>query len=178
MRIALFPLLCLAATAPAGAQSYAHFNPAAPENRQVLPTFSYSTVEPVLTGIGLQFQRMSADPAKPVLLVMFSPSTKALLVFGACERDGAECKSLTLQATWTRPAAATNGQLSAGIQQFNQRYSFSKALTTPDGRPALQRYLTADYGFERGNLAVNLLVFANQIDRFALEILRPMSQPR
>ena len=42
-----------------------------------------------------------------------------------------------------------------------------------DGRPALQRYLTADYGFIRGNLAVNLLVFAGQMDLFAAEVLRP-----
>jgi hypothetical protein len=43
-----------------------------------------------------------------------------------------------------------------------------------DGRPVLQRYLIADYGFLRGNLAVNLLVFANQAERLANEVLGPL----
>jgi hypothetical protein len=45
-----------------------------------------------------------------------------------------------------------------------------------DGRPALQRYLTADYGFIRGDLAVNLLVFAEQADTFARDVLRPLGR--
>ena len=62
---------------------------------------------------------------------------------------------------------------SAGaIAAFNQRYAFSRALVAADGRPSLQRYLTADYGFIRGNLAVNLIVFAGQIDRFVAEVLQ------
>jgi hypothetical protein len=45
-------------------------------------------------------------------------------------------------------------------------------LVAADGRPSLQRYLTADYGFIRGNLAVNLIVFSGQIDRFVAEVLQ------
>ena len=63
-------------------------------------------------------------------------------------------------------------RLAANIHQFSLRYAFSRAFVTRDGRPALQRYLTADYGFIRGNLAVNLLVFANHSERFASEVLR------
>ena len=57
-------------------------------------------------------------------------------------------------------------------QFVEQRYAFQRAYLTADGRPALQRYLTADYGFIRGDLAVNLLVFANQTARFQTEALR------
>ena len=71
------------------------------------------------------------------------------------------------------PLAITGQRLAAGIQGFNQRYAFARASLTPDGRAALQRYLTADYGFIRGDLAVNLLVFASQADRFAAEVLSP-----
>ena len=53
-----------------------------------------------------------------------------------------------------------------------------RALTDADGRPSLQRYLTADYGFIRGNLAVNLVVFSNQVDRFAREVLQPLEAKR
>ena len=42
---------------------------------------------------------------------------------------------------------------------------------------SLLRYLTADYGFIRGNLAVNLLVFASQADIFANQVLRPLERP-
>ena len=73
---------------------------------------------------------------------------------------------------WTAPADVPADRLAASIQRFNQRYAFSRAFMTADGRPALQRYLTADYGFIRGDLAVNLLVFATQSERFAAEVLR------
>lgn len=42
----------------------------------------------------------------------------------------------------------------------------------------MQRYLTADYGFIRGDLAVNLLVFASQVDKFAKEVLAPLENAR
>ena len=150
----------------------ARFNPAAPENRQVLPTFNYATVETVLTQIGARFERRgTAD--RPALTVTFANGRRAAILFGSCERVGAACKAISIQAVWNRPAALTPERLGAAVQGFNQRYAFARAFLTAEGRPALQRYLTADYGIIRGNVAVNLLVFANQIDRFAAEVLRP-----
>ena len=49
---------------------------------------------------------------------------------------------------------------------------------TADGAPGMQRYVTADYGIIRGNLAVNLLVFATQVDRFATQVLGPLESKR
>ena len=168
--VSLAFLLCASAT-PAAAQS-PPWNPAAPENRQVLPTFSYATVEPVLTAVGARFVRQgSAD--RPALQVTFSNGRRGAIIFTSCERQGAVCKAVSIQATWNRPPNITADQLGAAIQAFNRRYAFSRAFLTADGRPALQRYLTADFGFIRGDLAVNLLVFANQADRFAAEVLRP-----
>jgi hypothetical protein len=161
-----------AATASAQAPAPARFNPAAPENRQLLPTFNYATVEAVLTQIGARFERRGSAE-RPLLLATFPNNRRAAILFGSCERQGAACKSISIQAVWNRPAGATPERLGAAIQGFNQRYAFARAFLTADGRPALQRYLTADYGFVRGNLAVNLLVFANQTDRFAAEVLRP-----
>jgi hypothetical protein len=68
------------------------------------------------------------------------------------------------------PAART----AAAIEQFNRQHSFAKAFVAAGGRPTLQRYLTGDYGFLRGDLAVNLQVFAAQADRFASEVMRPL----
>ena len=73
--------------------------------------------------------------------------------------------------------AAAFACAAAAIQGFNRRYAFSRASLTADGRPVLQRYLTADYGFIRGNLAVNLLVFSGQVDRFVTEVLRAPAAP-
>ena len=159
------------AAAAATAQAPPPWNPAAPENRQVLPTFNYATVESVLTAIGARFERRgSAD--RPALQIVFPNNRRAAILFGNCDPQGAACKAISIQALWSRPEGAAAARLPAAIQAFNQRYAFSRAYLTADGRPALQRYLTADYGFIRGNLAVNLLVFANQADRFAAEVIR------
>ena len=171
---ALFALLIglnLAAAAGAVQPSPARWNPAAPENRQVLPTFNYQTVESVLAAIGATAERRgTAD--RPALAVTFANNRRAAILFGSCEGQGAACKAISIQAVWTRPASVPADRLAANIQQFNRRYAFSRAFLTADGRPALQRYLTADYGIIRGNLAVNLLVFASQSERFAAEVLR------
>jgi hypothetical protein len=163
----------LAGAAPA----VPRFNPAAPENRQVLPTFNYATVELVLNQIGARYERRGpAD--RPAIAVTFANGRNAAIVFGSCERQGAACKALSIQAVWARPAAITPERLAASIQGFNQRYAFSRASLTPDGRAVMQRYLTADYGFIRGNLAVNLLVFATQSERFQAEVLTPPAARR
>lgn len=156
---------------PAGAGAQQRFNAAAPENRQVMPTFNYATVETVLTQIGARFERRGTAE-RPLLNVTFPNGRRGAIVFGSCERQGASCKSISIQAIWPPPAGVAAGRLPAAIQRFNQRYAFSRGYLTADGRPALQRYLTADYGFIRGDLAVNLLVFANQADRFAAEVIR------
>jgi hypothetical protein len=167
--IAVAPLILVFAL-PAGAQA-PPWNPAAPENRQILPSFNYATVESVLTAIGARFvRRGTAD--RPALDVTFPNNRRAGILFGNCERQGAACKAIGIQAIWNRPVGPAAAGLPAAIQTFNQHYAFARAYLTADGRPALHRYLTADFGFIRGNLAVNLLVFANQEDRFAAEVLR------
>jgi hypothetical protein len=179
MRAALASLCLAAIPALAAAQpATPPWNPAAPENRQVLPTLNYATVEPVLTQIGARFERRgTAD--RPALAITFANGRRGAILFGSCERAGAVCKSISIQAVWNRPTPAPAPErLNAAIQGFNQRYAFARAYVTSDGRPALQRYLTADYGIIRGNLAVNLLVFSNQIDRFVAEVLRPAPAAR
>lgn len=172
MRAAIAALFLTAAGTAASAQAPAPWNPAAPENRQVVPTFNYATVESVLTAIGARSERRGT-PDRPALAVTFANNRRAAILFGSCERQGAACKAISIQAVWTRPPTVPVEALGTRIQQFNQRYAFSRAVLTGDGRPALQRYLTADYGFIRGNLAVNLLVFASQSERFSAEVLRP-----
>ena len=172
MRAAFAALILVTFGTAAAAQTPpSRWNPASPENRQVLPTFNYATVESVLTEIGARSERRGSTD-RPALAVTFANNRRAAILFGSCERQGAACKAISIQAVWARPANVPADRLSANIQQFNQRYAFSRAFLTGDGRPALQRYLTADFGFIRGNLAVNLLVFANQSERFAAEVLR------
>ncbi|HEX8641476.1 MAG TPA: YbjN domain-containing protein [Allosphingosinicella sp.] len=171
MRAAFAALILLGTAAAATGQQRVPWNPAAPDNRQLLPTFNYATVESVLGAIGAQSERRGT-PDRPALAVTFPNGRRAAILFGSCERQGAACKAISIQAVWTRPPAVTPEQLATNIQAFNRRYAFSRAFLTADGRPALQRYLTADYGFIRGNLAVNLLVFANQMERFTAEAFR------
>jgi hypothetical protein len=148
------------------------WNPRAPENSQLLPAFGFATVEPVLNAIGARYQRMGQAP-RPTLAVTFPNNRRAVVTFGSCSAAGA-CKALAIQSVWPRPASAVAERTAQAVAGFNQRYSFAKAFVLADGRPALQRYLTADYGFVRGNLAVNLLVFANQAERFSVEAISPL----
>lgn len=173
MRAALVALAALAVAAVPAQAAPGRFNPASPENRQLLPTFNYASVETVLTQIGARFERRG-NAARPALVVTFPNDRRAAIVFGSCEAGGGACRAISIQTVWNRPAGADAARLAQAVQRFNQRYAFSRALIAEDGRPALQRYLTADYGFVRGNLAVNLLVFSQQADRFANEVLRPL----
>ena len=168
-------LLIALAVAPAHAAP-GRWNPKAPENVQVLPAFNYATVEGVLNAIGARSQR-TGSAAKPGFNVTFANGRKAVLSLSSCNADGSACRALSIQSSWTRIANSTPAETAAAIQRFNQRYSFGKAYLTEDGRPGMQRYLTADYGIIRGNLAVNLLVFANQVDRFARDVLAPLERP-
>ncbi|HEX8215461.1 MAG TPA: YbjN domain-containing protein [Allosphingosinicella sp.] len=179
MKSAIAAAAALAAVGSSAGAAVPRWNPKAPENSEVLPAFSYPAVEGVLTAIGARYQR-SGTGAKPTLLVTFANNRKAVLALGGCTGAGASaaCKSLSMQSNWTRIANSTPQKTAAAIQRFNQRYSFGKAFMTPDGQPGMQRYLTADYGFIRGNLAVNLLVYATQVDRFATQVLGPLESKR
>jgi hypothetical protein len=182
MRLVTIALVAALASSPATSASPQavappRWNAKAPENTQLLPNFSYATVEPVLTAIGARFQR-SGQAAKPALLVTFPNNRRATLILSSCDAAGA-CKALSIQSFWTRIANSPPEKTAQAIASFNQRYSFAKAFVAADGRPVLQRYLTADYGFVRGNLAVNLLVFASQAEQFATQVLKPLeASPR
>ncbi len=151
------------------------WNPRAPENGQLLPAFNYSTVETVLSSIGARHQRASANPARPLIVANFPNGRRAVVSLLSCNPDGSACKALGIQSSWAVPTGTPRPRLDEAVGRFNQRYSFSKAYVTAQGRLALQRYLTADYGFVRGNLAVNLQVFADQANRFANEVVRPLA---
>jgi hypothetical protein len=159
--------------APADAAAPGRWNPRAPENNELLPAFSHATVEPVLNAIPVRHQK-TMQAGKPGFLLTFPNGRKAILTMSSCDPAGTACKALGIVSYWTRIANAPPERTARAIGQFNQRYSFAKAFIAPDGRPALQRYLTADYGFVRGNLAVNLLVFSSQADLFAAETLRAL----
>ncbi|MGF1549388.1 MAG: YbjN domain-containing protein [Sphingomonadaceae bacterium] len=164
--------------AAAAAQGIApqKWNPKAPENRKLIRTFSYATVEPVLKDIGARYQRRKGPEGAPALMVEFPNKRRAVLLFHACQgRNG--CNALSMQSFWTRIANSPPDEVDAAIEAFNRRYSYSKAYISKDGRPAMQRYLVADYGIVRGSLAVDLLVFANQADLFARTVLKPLESP-
>jgi hypothetical protein len=174
MRLAL-PLILLLSFGSAASATTPRWNPRAPENSQLLTAFSYATVEPVLSAIGARHQRIGNDAGRPTLSVTFANGHRAVIVMTSCDAQGASCRALTLQSVW--PAASSGPAQQTAVQQFNQRYSFGKAFIAANGRPVLQRYITADYGFVRGNLAVNMLAFATQTQRFTTEVVQRL-EPR
>ena len=166
-------ILLLSATADVAAQG--RWRPDASDNRQLLPTFNYSTLESVLEEIGARSERRGVGE-RPSLLVTFSSGRRAAIVFGSCSEGGNVCRAISLQSGWALPPSATSERALALTEAFTRRYAFSRAFMLPNGNLALQRYLTADYGFIRGNLAVNLLAFAAQLDLFGQEVLAPLSR--
>jgi hypothetical protein len=167
-------LACAALSLAGGASAQVPWNPRAPENSQLRPTFNHGTVEEVLTAIGARHRRSSASPARPLIAVAFANNRRAVISLLSCNGDGSACRALGIQSSWNVPAGVPPARVAAAIEQFNRRYSFAKAFVAANGRITLQRYLTGDYGFIRGDLAVNLQVFANQADRFANEVVRPL----
>lgn len=164
----------LATPSPAAAQT--RWNPQAAENWQTLPTFNYGSVELVLDQVGIRHERRgSAD--RPALLITFPSGRRGAIVFGSCSDGGNACRAISIQAGWSLPGTGTPERAANAVQAFNRRYAFSRAFILPNGNLALQRYLTADYGFIRGDLAVNLLAFAGQLELFAHEVLAPLSRP-
>lgn len=174
-RAGAIALACAFGVVPGQALGQGRWNADSPENRQVLPTFNYATVESVLAEIGARYERRG-PPTRPSLLVTFASGRRAAIVFGACSGDGNVCRAISIQGGWERPQGATSERSAAALLAFSQRYAFSRAFMLPNGNLALQRYLTADYGFVRGNLAVNLLAFEAQMDLFAQEVLTPLSR--
>ena len=72
-----FALGWLASAAPAQAQ--VPWNPRAPENNQVRPSFNYATVEEVLNAIGARHERSGTSPARPLIVVTFANGRRAVL---------------------------------------------------------------------------------------------------
>lgn len=171
-RIALLPILC---TAGAATATVPVWNPRAPENRQVLPGYNADTVGGVLRTIGARYQA-GGTAAAPRLFVTFPNGRKATLILRSCASG--TCKAMSIQASWTKIANAPQTQVADAIARYNHRYAFAKAYVSPEGNPSMQRYLTADYGFIRGDLAVNFLVFAEQAETFATEVLGPLERKR
>jgi hypothetical protein len=171
----LLAVLAFPALASPAAAGQGRWSPDAPSNRQVVPTFNYATLESVLDEIGARHERRG--PAeRPSLLVTFQSGRRAAIVFGSCSDGGNVCRAISLQSGWTLPRGATSARAAELTQAFARRYAFSRAFVMANGNLALQRYLTADYGFIRGNLAVNLLAFAAQLDLFAREVLAPLAR--
>lgn len=176
MKAAFPAMFLLTALAAAPAQAAVPWNPRAPENTQRLPTFNYATVEAVLGSIRAKWQRSGNNPARPLLVVTFPNNRRAVISLLSCNADGSSCRGLGIQSSWNAPAGVPRARLDQAVDGFNQRYALTKALITGQGRPGIQRYLTGDYGFIRGDLAVNLLNFADQADLFAQQVIAPLSR--
>ena len=168
-------LLLLGPGAAIAAVPVPHWNPKAPENGRLQTALTVANVVEVLGAVDARVQRTGSDAANPALLATFPNGTKALITLGSCDKEVA-CKALNIQSFWTKSAKVPPERTAQAVTAFNQRYAFGKAFVMADGRTTLQYYLTADYGFVRGNLAVVLLVFADQAEKLASEFLRPLER--
>ena len=114
-------LACAALSLAGAASAQVPWNPRAPENNQLRPTFNYGTVEEVLTAIGARHQRNSASPARPLIAVAFGNNRRAVISLLSCNGDGSACRALGIQSSWNAPAGVTRPRIDAAIEQFNRR---------------------------------------------------------
>src|SRR3546814_17083082 len=103
MKAAIIALLALAGASAASAQGVVPptFNPRAPENSQVLGSFTYGSVEAVLDGIGAKHPR-AGEAGKPAFLVSFPNTRHAVCMFGPCNDDGCAHNRLCIQSSRTQ----------------------------------------------------------------------------
>ncbi len=129
-----FTLASIATPLAAQAPPAPPWNPAAPENRQVLPTFNYATVETVLGAIGARGERRGT-PDRPALQIIFANGRRAAILFGSCEASG---RGLQVGLDPGGVGRGRRGSPPIGSRRatlaFNQRYAFSRAYVTADGR--------------------------------------------
>jgi hypothetical protein len=126
-------LMCfVAGSAAAQPPAAGPFDASAPQNREVLPAFSYATVEPVLAQIGARYERAGTD-AQPALTITFINGRRAAILFGSCL--GTSCRAISIQAVWNAPPGVPADRLATAVAGFNQRYAFSRAFVAADGRP-------------------------------------------
>lgn len=121
--------------------------------RTIMNNFDAAALGPVLAEMGASYE-VAQVGGQTVLVVSVPGGVRFVATPVACSgADGSNCTGLNLIALYQTKAPART------VEAFNYRYAFSSAGRDNDGYAYLSRYITADFGIPRGNIAVNVAVF-------------------
>ncbi len=147
---------CFMAAGPASAQVNS------PE--QIASDFSLETLSGILTEMGFQYAQQST-PNNTTMLRVTGPSGLIFFIEPRACNSG-RCVGLSMNALYQR----SNPYAYEEINAYNDRYVFMKSMRLNDGSALLSRYVTADFGIPRGNIAINITVFNNLASRFPEDV--------
>ncbi|WOI52133.1 YbjN domain-containing protein [Parvularcula sp. LCG005] len=123
---------------------------------EMLPSVSFTHIEPVLREAGFQTLIQEANGQK---VMYVQANNRRLQLFQRACSSETQCAGLWMFAFMTSSASLDQ------INQFNMGSKPARA-TLINGKVALDRYLIADYGTARGSFVINAAVFVSMIDQW------------
>ncbi|MEM8986472.1 MAG: hypothetical protein AAGC95_07080 [Pseudomonadota bacterium] len=125
--------------------------------------FTPAYISSLLDELGITNAVQRFENEEVIIAAQAPNGLRFLMVFYACNpEDKNSCLGLNLRAGWRR----AEGYAKGAVHDFGAMYPFAKSYVSGEGA-VLSRYLTADYGVAKGNIAVNVGVFINFAQNFA-----------
>ena len=129
------------------------------ENTKRVTNFTHQEVQALLSEMGINSQIGENGE-----IFATTPAGYKFFVFvTACDSPGFNCRGLELFSFYD--VGAGNASI-VKANTFNASYPFAKAYAMNQGGMALSRYLTADDGIARGNIAVNIVVYLRMAEKY------------
>ncbi len=127
---------------------------------QIVASFAIPDLNGLLDELGYEHEAGTLPSGAAVIRVTAPDGLAFYLQPRACDAD--RCAGLSITAAFRGPAPFDPAMITA----YNLRYVFMKGVLLPDGGALLGRYIIADYGIPRGNIAVNIAAFVNMAGEF------------
>jgi hypothetical protein len=157
-------LALLAIAAPLSASLAQKTDVADPKG--VLPNLDIATIAPLVKETGAAAEIKKGDDGNSYLLGAFG-ETKLLFYTSSCASGETGCKGLEIGASINRDNFKLDDvEILKRVNAFNDRYVAGKAIVGNNGDLAVTRYVIADHGIERGNLAVEIGIMVDMVDNF------------
>ncbi len=126
-----------------------------------IANFDIQNIYPILQEMGIAYEGRVDEEGNQLLLAQASSGLKFALVPAAC-LNGANSGCVGMNVIALFPEAPQRD-----VNSFNYRYAFTSAGVNPSsGASYISRYVIADYGIPKGNIASNLYNFIAQAEMF------------
>ena len=132
----------------------------------LLPNLDIATIAPVVKETGAVTEIKKGDDGSSYILGAFG-ETKLLFYTSSCDSGEKGCKGLEIGASINRDNfQLDDAELLKRINAYNDRYVAGKAIISGSGDLAVTRYVIADHGIARGNLAMEIGIMVDMVDNF------------